>query len=33
MTLPFLMVFAGFVLVVAGWKQLPFLDALRGNFQ
>ncbi len=26
------MIFAGFLLVVAGYKNISFLEALRGNF-
>lgn len=32
MSVTFLLIFAGFLLVVAGWKNVSFLEALRGNF-
>ena len=32
MSIAFLLVFGGFCLVVAGWKNVSFLEALRGNF-
>lgn len=32
MTISFLFVFAGFLLIVAGVKNVSFLEALRGNF-
>ena len=32
MSVAFLMIFAGFILVVAGVKNIAVLEALRGNF-
>ncbi len=32
MTVAWLMVFGGFILVVAGYKNVSVLEALRGNF-
>ena len=32
MSVAFLMLFAGFILVIAGWDNLSVFDALRGNF-
>ena len=32
MSVAFLMLFAGFVLVIAGWDNISVRDALRGNF-
>lgn len=32
MSVAFLMLFAGFILVIAGWDNLSVWDALRGRF-
>lgn len=32
MTVAWLMLFGGFILVIAGWKNISVLEALRGNF-
>lgn len=32
MNVAFLMLFVGFVLVIAGWDNISVFDALRGNF-
>ena len=32
MSIAFLLLFAGFILVLAGVKNVSFLEALRGNF-
>ena len=32
MTVAWLMLFGGFCLVVAGWKDVAVLEVLRGNF-
>lgn len=32
MTVAWLMLFGGFCLVIAGWKDVSFLEVLRGNF-
>lgn len=32
MSVAFLMLFAGFVLIIAGWDNLSVWDALRGRF-
>ena len=32
MSVAFLMLFGGFILVVAGWDNISVMDALRGNF-
>lgn len=32
MTVAWLMLFGGFCLVVAGWKNVAVLEVLRGNF-
>jgi hypothetical protein len=31
-TIAWLMLFGGFCLVIAGWKNVAFLEVLRGNF-
>lgn len=33
MSIAFLMVFGGLVLVIAGYKNVSVLEALRGNFE
>ena len=32
MTIAWVLLFGGFCLVVAGWKNVSFLEVLRGNF-
>ena len=32
MSVAWLMLFGGLCLVIAGWKNVSFLEALRGNF-
>ena len=32
MSIAFLMLFAGFILIIAGIKNVSVLEALRGNF-
>jgi hypothetical protein len=31
-TVAWLMLFGGFIIVVAGWKNISVMEALRGNF-
>lgn len=32
MTIAWLMLFGGFCLVISGWKNVAFLEVMRGNF-